>query len=458
MLGNGNKNNDTSRNEYSQESSPSSTTSEATLFDLFDTNDNEKTEDRNHIADNAETEITTPSIIASVTESIANHQTNNTSQSNESKSKRRGVWKRVRVRPVDSFETAESQNIRRYVLNTFMNDNTKNYVDTKYDGKENYPSSALKLKSSETDGTVNSETSTNSSSTETIANTEIPAQSNSTELEISSTMSTDATETTILPDMTTTIAAKLDSDNDNETVTITQTEETKNNSTIALSEQSVKAEAESRQDNVKSVEETEDKALEVAESETVKDLEAQNTENVKVVIVDQEPQSSTVIDEVKQKLSELFSFNDDDGADEDNVANNETENTTDNDNDEGNNDDDDDDEEPDVNMNETNSESEYIQQDFMRLKQRQPTYTTIERNRLNNLNNINDNDIIKESPKVTPSSIKLSPVLKTILHPITEPSSFHKDLMKNVVYATSTSTEISHETEICYRGRCIRTQ
>ena len=36
-------------------------------------------------------------------------------------------------------------------------------------------------------------------------------------------------------------------------------------------------------------------------------------------------------------------------------------------------------------------------------------------------------------------------------------SSFHKNLMESVIYATSTSTEISQETEICYRGRCIST-
>ncbi|KAH8270805.1 hypothetical protein KR018_005122 [Drosophila ironensis] len=36
--------------------------------------------------------------------------------------------------------------------------------------------------------------------------------------------------------------------------------------------------------------------------------------------------------------------------------------------------------------------------------------------------------------------------------------SFHKDLMEHVVYATSTSTKVTSETEICYRGRCIRSE
>lgn len=437
------------------EKTPSSTTSEATLFDLFDTNDSDKNDNRNHISDNTDPEITTPSIIPTVAENITNHQTNNTNQSNDLKGKRRGVWKRVRVRPVDSFETAESQNIRRYVLNTFTNDNTKNYVDTKFDGKDNYPASAMKYKGNEEDSEaaiVNSETSTNSTDTEITANTELPIQLNSTELEISSTMSTDATETTILPDMTTTIASKLEVDN--ETVTAVQIDELKNNTVATSTVESPKLEPENRQENIETEEELVDKHPETLESETVKDSEAQGTEETKDFVEDQEPQSSTVIDEVKQKLTELFSFDDDDGADDDVTIDNDN----DNDNDNNTDTDDDDDDETDINMNETNPE--YIQQDFKRTKQRQPTYTTIERNRLNNINNINninDNDVLKDSPKVTPSSIKLSPVLKTILHPITEPSSFHKDLMKNVVYATSTSTEISHETEICYRGRCIRT-
>lgn len=39
-----------------------------------------------------------------------------------------------------------------------------------------------------------------------------------------------------------------------------------------------------------------------------------------------------------------------------------------------------------------------------------------------------------------------------------EKENFHKDLMEHVVYATSTSTKVTSETEICYRGRCIRSE
>lgn len=45
----------------------------------------------------------------------------------EKKGRRRGVWKRVRVRPVDSFETAESQNIGKQLYNTLLNDNFKEF-------------------------------------------------------------------------------------------------------------------------------------------------------------------------------------------------------------------------------------------------------------------------------------------------------------------------------------------
>ncbi|KAI8037158.1 hypothetical protein M5D96_009905 [Drosophila gunungcola] len=72
---------------------------------------------------------------------------------------------------------------------------------------------------------------------------------------------------------------------------------------------------------------------------------------------------------------------------------------------------------------------------------------------------------IRRTSPTTPSE-------KTTLAPAdevttTEPSanvaqskkdSFHKDLMEHVVYATSTSTKVTSETEICYRGRCIRSE
>lgn len=109
---------------------------------------------------------------------------------------------------------------------------------------------------------------------------------------------------------------------------------------------------------------------------------------------DQEPQSSNIFSEVKQKLTDLFSVDTDYDYQENNLP----------------------------------------------LKMQQ--YTTIERSK--SANKIPDDEIDKKPIK--PVEV------------VTEAtSSFHKNLMDSVIYATSTSTEISHETEICYRGRCIKT-
>lgn len=138
---------------------------------------------------------------------------------------------------------------------------------------------------------------------------------------------------------------------------------------------------------------------------------------------DQLPEPTSIMDEVKQKLTELFSFEDDDVV----VS--------------------------------TTERVFKINRNFKRPKA--PLYTSIDRNPSANDIANTDKDTEKDV-KSSPASMKLEPVppvLKTILRPITESSStFHKDLMDSVIYATSTSTEISHETEICYRGRCVKTQ
>lgn len=59
---------------------------------------------------------------------------------------------------------------------------------------------------------------------------------------------------------------------------------------------------------------------------------------------------------------------------------------------------------------------------------------------------------ITDTPTTTDSSDE------QILSTITNEKGFHKKLMDSVVYATSTSKqmEVSQETEICYRGKCIK--
>lgn len=75
---------------------------------------------------------------------------------------------------------------------------------------------------------------------------------------------------------------------------------------------------------------------------------------------------------------------------------------------------------------------------------------------------------IKRTPRPTPTSTEsiteapeqggLEGISLTTAATHAEQDNFHKDLMEHVVYATSTSTKVTSETEICYRGRCIRSE
>lgn len=79
-------------------------------------------------------------------------------------------------------------------------------------------------------------------------------------------------------------------------------------------------------------------------------------------------------------------------------------------------------------------------------------YTTIERQRPTQ-------EVLVSSKPDAESSVSSATEASAAPLP-TQPTtakSFHRNLMDSVIYATSTSTEVSHETEICYRGRCIKT-
>ncbi|GAB0097547.1 hypothetical protein DMENIID0001_131960 [Sergentomyia squamirostris] len=59
------------------------------------------------------------------------------------------------------------------------------------------------------------------------------------------------------------------------------------------------------------------------------------------------------------------------------------------------------------------------------------------------------------SNRVEPTTTTTTEPPETV--PVTEYTPFLRDpVMGNLIIATSTSTEISHQTEICYRGRCIK--
>lgn len=319
----------------------------------------------------------------------------------EKKSRRRGVWKRVRVRPVDSFETAESQNIGKQLYNTILSDNIKEFgerntkkpigtriisspsayayeetINSNYDSdirgdNESDVQTVLPIQTTEPTKTDDFDATTlYSESMESDEVTTEPIEKDERELEATSTVIYDDSD-----DLTTTMLPFFSSDVID---------------------------------------------LESLEKSTEKP-KIHSADDKKTNVSDQVPESSSIMDEVKQKLTELFAFEDDDVV----VS--------------------------------TTERVFKINRNFKRPKS--PIYATVDRNPL--VNDIASSE--KDTEKLiksSPSTMKLEPVpvLKTILRPITEPSSFHKDLMDSVIYATSTSTEISHETEICYRGRCVKTQ
>lgn len=319
----------------------------------------------------------------------------------EKKGRRRGVWKRVRVRPVDSFETAESQNIGKQLYNTIISDNIKEFGErnTKRPIGTRILSSPSAYAYEETIG-FNDDS------------------------DIRGDMESDIQ--TVLP-IQTTEPAKID---DFDATTLYSESIESNEMTTEPIE---KDERELEATSTVNYDDSDDLTTTIMPffSSDVIDLESlekstekpklNSSDEKKANISDQVPESSSIMDEVKQKLTELFSFEDDDVV----VS--------------------------------TTERVYKINRNFKRPKS--PIYGTIDRNPL--VNDISANG--KDSEKLiksSPASMKLEPVpvLKTILRPITEPSSFHKDLMDSVIYATSTSTEISHETEICYRGRCVKTQ
>lgn len=65
--------------------------------------------------------------------------------------------------------------------------------------------------------------------------------------------------------------------------------------------------------------------------------------------------------------------------------------------------------------------------------------------------------IKRQKPPINNNSTENSDNSSLNLSEPNDAIAFHKNLMKSVIYATSTSTRVTHDTEICYRGRCIRT-
>lgn len=355
-------------------------------------------------------------------------ETRRSSIGKEAKGKRRGVWKRVRVRPVDSFEAAESQNIGKQLYNSLLNDNVEEFGmrfnKRVKDFGEKPVSQPEELEfSPDMEDSVRILPTTYASFVmpENVDQTSVATESTNDDDTIATTMFDNTEATTTAPDATTISTSLWDIDDEEKDNVSELTTELNEKNTIIPTEISTRTEQNDIENEptvgsfTASPYDAKNYTFDNDASET-KDNDSEQ---------DQEPQPSSVIDEVKKRLTELFSFEDDDVV----VS--------------------------------TTERVFRINRNFNRQKSNIPFYTSIDRNHaVNEIMNERNKDTEKDEKLLaSPATMKLEPVtvLKTILRPVTEASSFHKDLMDSVIYATSTSTEISHETEICYRGRCVKT-
>lgn len=323
----------------------------------------------------------------------------------EKSGRRRGVWKRVRVRPIDAFETAESQNIGNQIYNTILSNSSKEH------GSKGFKNSAFQHSYK----LVNQD--------EDVAEELTTIQPDEDEVEVTTIHSPgDIDLGTGAPIL-------------NVTEMTTESEQTTMEPTVDVTtifSDFPELNVVTRRHDVGTEQPIEDKTEAPHNEYDDYDVDAklvrQKDSNVNSDDVSPAPlpsQSSRIIDEVKQKLTELFSFTDD---------------------------------------------YDYHENS---LKPKVHEYTTIDRTRSNNKLNEDleqtdeDDDELTEEDEMSEHGIEEIAVETSTIQSSTEPniekatsttmSSFHRNLMDSVIYATSTSTEISHETEICYRGRCIKT-
>lgn len=328
----------------------------------------------------------------------------------DKKSKRRGVWKRVRVRPVDSFEAAESQNIGKHLFNS-LGENAKDYGNKMDKSDSEYPKGPA-----DTYNLLDEFQFDDDAEVQTV----LPIETTTKPEEYATTIDMDLNEQV---NVTTEPTDTKDERESEATSTINYNSNDDEPTTVIPPFESVRNEVKLRSDKSTAILTNTSYA-----SDDSGDDQEERMENE--ASGDEAQPSGSIMDEVKQKLTELFSFDDDDVV-------------------------------------VTTTERIFkFNRNFKRPKSTLPLYTAIDRTPLVNdiSTNIKDTEKTQIKIKTSPASMKLEPVpvLKTILRPIPEeqqaPSNFHKDLMDSVIYATSTSTEISHETEICYRGRCVKTQ
>lgn len=343
----------------------------------------------------------------------------------EKSSRRRGVWKRVRVRPIDAFETAESQNIGNQIYNTIVSNNSKEQIELQRDTRKGYKDS-VSYNSYKLDGqdeaVAEEETSTSQphdddemttihSPGDIDLGTGAPilnATESTTEMENSATTEQSVEMTTIVGDVAESNVVTRRHD-----VITELPNEYKTEAPATMNDNDF----EEYDAGVKSV-------------------------NENGLATPQPSQSSRIIDEVKQKLTELFSFTDDYDYHENSLKPKVHEYTTiDRSRPATNKLSEESDDEVLVDEEEDEQTEEEGEEGDEQIVERQPSN--------------GDEQIVTEETSTIQSSTE--PNIEQTMPSTTTMSSFHRNLMDSVIYATSTSTEISHETEICYRGRCIKT-
>lgn len=299
--------------------------------------------------------------------------------------KRRGYWKKVRVRPADTFETAESQHIGNHYLNSLLpeiKDMEKHRFDKDSDAeiKLNFDPDFKKVLPKDEDETEG---------VRPTAETELVREPKKTEQVEVISWSRDTTPQVVVTEMPKTERPEVSSV---EVEELNKDDEAHNKS--------------SEEDEfVTTVQPTAEASIELT---TVPAPTRQTTED------------ASMFDEVKKSLTELFGMSDDD---------------------------DDDDEPADqlaLEDHEDREQKSYEQEDDS---------TTLAPTVESEVNGVTSTvkpielEITTENGNEEQSSTQ-SPT--TTEKPGANP-------MGSLILATSTSRHVSHETEICYRGRCIKT-
>lgn len=329
--------------------------------------------------------------------------------------KRRGVWKRVRVRPVDGFETAESQNYGHRVFNGLPEELSK----------ESPPKSLSLFPAISTDDVDESESPRRDELTTTASSEEVsPTNSEALSSENNQTVVESVTTTTTEEPLITMLQVERLQEREDEPVPVSTTTVSSTRRYDQSEEDLIMEESDDDHtefpfsfDGVN--DEVNDAKTESPITERsfyeyydASDYKTESTLMAREPATPDASPASSMMSEVKQKLAELFSFSDD-----------------------------------------------YEYENNVRAKQQPAVYTTIDRTK--SAEKLDSESTISESTSTESDSLPESatteePLAIASTTTLAPSKSFHKKLMESVIYATSTSTEVSHETEICYRGRCIK--